>query len=208
MKGEPFIMIIKCPNCQNNFLSPDDLHEGQKLKCGRCGYTWDFTSKTNKIPEAIKPDSDIENLEIPKEEALNFENKKSINFIKMILLFLCILGILTYGFSKIYSDIKIKPFVNTHIIEKITKSNNDINKALVVEDLTFKNIVAEEENGSIYVLGEIKNNKNDYIEVPNILINNKFLVEPDKETACPFCIVYFRTTLPTDVETPIKVMFK
>jgi glutaredoxin len=46
-------MIITCPKCGNNFLAPDDLNEGQKLKCGYCKYVWELKQQIDTIPDFI-----------------------------------------------------------------------------------------------------------------------------------------------------------
>jgi hypothetical protein len=188
-------MIIKCPKCDNVFLAPDDLEEGQELKCGKCGYMWELQHRAQDIPGDIKPaqSSHIEDFKATEE--------KESNFLKGLIVF--VLVIIIIGFSALHFKKQIIAQWNpSEKIFNIAKKESVSKNSLALENLR-----AVESGSVINLTGTIKNTTNKKVRIPVLIIADKFYSENRKKFIPANGSIEINTQVPNNLISPIKISF-
>ncbi len=189
-------MIIKCPECKNVFLAPDDLEEDQELKCGKCDYAWSLNHKTADIPETIKPN------ETSHIDDFKATEQKEMPAIKTIFMSIVLFAIIAFGLIVSRNNIVAH-------WEPSAKIFSSVNMAVPVtgEGLVFEKITASEKNNNVILRGIVRNTTNKKMNVPVIHIADTFTAKAEKPILYPMNTTTFFAVLPRDIPSPIKVSF-
>jgi len=187
-------MIIKCPKCKNVFLAPDDLQEGQTLKCGKCNNQWQLKQAINEIPESIKPNE--EDSTFPLSSKRTHPILKNIASIIFIILLICIVC-----FSLRKEIIQIwQPA--SYVFESV-----GVNVTVPISALEFENLSSEVIDNITYISGSIVNNSEEALNVPLVHIGEELSVQADDSYLKSGDFTKFRAILNDSSKKEINIYF-
>lgn len=190
-------MIIKCPECKNVFLAPDDLEEGQELKCGQCGHQWNLAGNNKSIPQNIKPSSSNHIEDFKSNE------KSEPSFFKGASVFVVLAIIAIIAAVQFKQEIIQAWQPSEKIFSKVEKVDAPINNSVLV----LQDLKAVEKGDLINLTGKITNTSAEDVKSPNVKIANKFYAKLNAEIVPANRSISINAQLPNGLKSPIEVSF-